>query len=188
MSRSVRSWVRFLYALAIVALVLPPHAPESTAVGPTSHEITSCAQLNTLGADEATRFDTLNLAADLDCTGVTFSPMYPVNGFQGVFNGWGHTISNFNLNFPTAGNVALFASATNATIRDVTFLSGSITANYFAGTLVGQVYNDVIISRVISHVDISSYYYTGGLVGSIEPQSGSVTVQDSSSHGVVTTI
>src|SRR5262245_33487714 len=96
-----RSISRAVRALSTLSLMLAPtiSAAPAQATGPATHNISSCAALNTLGANNSVAADTIKLTADIDCTGVTFSPMFS-SGFSGLFDGQGHRISHFTISNP----------------------------------------------------------------------------------------
>ncbi len=172
-------------SLAILVGTLAPAGmtPVALATGPTVHDIATCADLNALGADSATAADTINLTANLDCTGVDFIPMYPAN-FEGTFDGHGYRIAHLTINHPSDPNQALFASTDHATIKNLILDSGVVNGDYFVAGLVATAYS-TSIDNVVSHLDINSVYYTGGLVGAFSNSDPAVTaaVTNSSTTG-----
>jgi hypothetical protein len=140
-----------------------------------SHNVATCAALNTLGADSSTSADTITLAADLDCTGVTFTSMYP-GGFTGSFDGQGHSISHLTISQPSTDNVGLFASVTNVTIQNLTLASGSVTGQGSVGGLIGTG-QEVTIKNVVSNVNVTATgQRVGGIAGSLNGFSPGITL------------
>ena len=110
--------------------------------------------------------------------------------FRGHFNGGFNSISNLNIfgsNYE--GNLGLFGYATNATIEKVIIASGniSLSENYYAGAVVGQISSGCIISNCANTgLTISSYsngLAVGGIVGL---SSGSLTIEECFNHGTIT--
>ena len=102
--------------------------------------------------------------------------------FRGHFNGGFNSISNLNIfgsNYE--GNLGLFGYATNATIEKVIIASGniSLSENYYAGAVVGQISSGCIISNCANTgLTISSYsngLAVGGIVGGSLNYSNTVT-------------
>jgi filamentous hemagglutinin family protein len=118
------------------------------------------------------------LATSLDATSVT--NWIPIgtngagvvsnsgNGFAGVFDGLGNTISNLVINLPTANYVGLFGYS-SGTIRDVGLVGGSTNTEtgggqFYVGGLVGyQQGGEIEGSYETGPVFASAY--VGGLVG-----------------------
>lgn len=162
---------------------LPEVASKSIALTTTSstRTISSCAQLQTIGGNTATRFDTLKLTSDIDCTGVTFVPMYTGSLFEGVFDGQGHAISNLTVNRPSTNYAGLFA-ASSGIIKNVTLESGSVTGLDYTGGLIGEVVNGATISNVVSKLSVTGRNQVGGMVGSLYTgTAGSVVIFENSS-------
>lgn len=91
---------------------------------------------------------TVELMADIDLAGKTWTPIgnvdgYPGKTFSGTFKGNGHTISNMkavpanpNSGEATAG---LFGSACSAKIQDLTLTNVDVQSTHYAGALLGYV-------------------------------------------------
>lgn len=169
-------------------LDVPTRSVAITTAGDT-HNIATCAQLNALGADTTTRFDTINLTANIDCTGIDFAPMYSDDGFGGVLDGQNHQITNLVINRPSDGDVGLLSYARDATIKRLILASGHITGDYLVGAIAGETAGTTI-TGVVSHLDVDAVdYYVGGLVGTLEAYTDGhpASLTNSSSTGDITT-
>ncbi|WP_417741007.1 MBG domain-containing protein [Salipiger sp.] len=125
------------------------------------------------------------LVADLDLGGKAYDDgVVGTWYFGGTIAGFGHVISNLNIDAGTG--VAGFVPRTqsSATIRDLGLVGGTVAGGTFTGGVVGLHYGK--ISNVYTDVTVSSSSgRTGGLTGSVE--SGG-TVTDSYALGDVTAV
>jgi filamentous hemagglutinin family protein len=85
--------------------------------------------------------------------GLGFDPI--AGGFNGRFNGLGHTIDNLTINRPTGSYLGLFSFASGAEISNVGLVNASITGNAAVGALVGY----------LTGTTISNSYSTGSVIG-----------------------
>jgi hypothetical protein len=156
-------------------------------VGPTVN-VSTCAQLQNVDQTSGNNYASINMTANIDCTGYNFNPLF-ASSFNGTFNGQGHEITNLTMNHPSSYPVGLFASVQGATLENVTLASGSVNGEYYAGALVGED-QDSTITNVHSNLNVTSIYYTGGLIGDIITTSGGpgASVTNSSSAGNVTVL
>ncbi len=90
----------------------------------------------------------------------------PISTFTGSFDGNGHTISNLNINTPTASMVGLFGYVSNADIRNLGIESGTILGKGDVGALVGYADGTKIIGCYSKANVACNGNYAGGLVGS----------------------
>jgi len=107
------------------------------------------------------------LGADIDASGANFNPIgvdfgiFGYAGFEGIFDGLGHTVSNLTINAST-DNVGLFG-VNNGTIRNVGIDSGTVSGRTNVGALAGinngQITNSYAFSSVAGNNNL------GGLVG-----------------------
>lgn len=88
---------------------------------------------------------TIILADDIDMTGVNWTPIgyklegnLSVNGFGGVFDGNGKTISNLTVSTDKGNNAGLFGSTNRATIKNLTLKDVNINGHYKTGAIVGN--------------------------------------------------
>ena len=141
------------------------------------YEISNGAQLKWYANyvnNESTNANAI-LTADIDLARIitTQYPWAPIGlteakAFNGIFDGQGHNITNFNADFNT-GNSGLFGATTSAIIKDF-YISGTMTAK--GGTGIGVVGwpSNSRISNIHSTlsiaVPVSGVHHVGGVVGS----------------------
>lgn len=167
----------------------------------TTHDISSCQELQDIDKDAETYTDTFNLTQNIDCSGIPeFIPLGWDGDwdrtFRGTFNGNGYTISNLTISLPTGGSIGLFSEIDRATIQDVTLRTGSVTGMYSVGAVVGYAYHSTI-SNVHSDLDVVGQFNSdwgwggnsvGGLVGEFDTDGDSLhnsSISNSSSSGIV---
>lgn len=160
--------------------------------------------------------DTYLLTADIDLTGVEWTPIGfnervltfqdeddperdpSRQGFNGVFDGQGHTITGLTIteeqgaafieirskNFPkeTMSGMGLFALiGQNGTVRDLRLenaqvLGGSASGSRYVGLLAGTCYGTV--ERVSVQGTVSGNSYTGGMIGQLMSLGSEAVVRD----------
>ena len=86
------------------------------------------------------------------------------NGFAGLFEGLGNTISNLTVNIGGNNYAGLFGYA-SGTIRDIGLIGGSVTGSWYVGGLVGDNNNGTITNAYASGAVSGPGSYVGGLVG-----------------------
>lgn len=121
----------------------------------------------------ATKGNTYELTADLDMTGVAWTPIgnvaaYPGRAFQGTFDGKGHTISNLKCidNTVNYACAALFGSASGATIKNVTLTNVDIQSKHYAAGILAYHGDNTVVTVANCHVDGGSIFSTPELIGS----------------------
>ncbi len=115
------------------------------------------------------------LENDIDLRGQNFEP---IENFTGVFDGNGHTISNFTIN-KSSGNIGFFANTNGAKIFDVRFQKAVVlvsntldTYTTKVGIVAGLAQNttfdnvSIITSTITS--SIPSLQYVGSLAGQFQ--------------------
>ena len=103
------------------------------------------------------------------------------NGFAGVFDGLGHTISNLTVNIGSHNYAGLFGYS-SGTIRNIGLVGGSISGASNTGGLAGSNSGTIIDAYATSSVSApSGSLYTGGLVGE-----NNSTITQSYATGAVT--
>ncbi len=157
------------------------------------YEISNAGQLFWFGNYINTVDRTANavITADIDLEGKALSPIgKAANKYQGVFDGQGHTISNFNMTITGAGNWGLFGYATGeGTVIKNFSISGDVTTALTSNVdvqygVVGQADGTAEIRNVHSSVNLTSNdtyqkKYFGGIVG----RSGNITMDSCSFSG-----
>ncbi len=131
------------------------------------------------------------LTADIDLEGFSWIPIGKASTkYKGVFDGQGHTISNFNMTITGAGNWGLFGYATGeGTVIKNFSISGDVTTALTSNVdvqygVVGQADGTAEIRNVHSSVNLTSEdayqkKYFGGIVG----RTGNITVDMCSYSG-----
>jgi hypothetical protein len=132
------------------------------------------------------------LTADIDLDGVTCTPIGIGSGnaspgataFIGIFDGQGHSITNFNAE--DIGHLGLFGDASGATIKNFS-ISGTltVTGGYFGGTIACPANSTIenVHSALIINVPNSGTHHVAGVVGSAR---GGNTINKCSFSGSMT--
>ncbi|MBI1416747.1 MAG: filamentous hemagglutinin N-terminal domain-containing protein, partial [Limimaricola sp.] len=105
------------------------------------------------------------LGNNIDLSGIAnFTPIGSTStNFTGIFDGLGHTVSNLTIT-GSSSFVGLFGVTSNATLRNVGLVGGSVSGNGFVGALAGDA-NTSAITNVYATVGVSGQVLVGGLVG-----------------------
>ncbi len=136
--------------------------------------ISTCEELQGIGATTKTLSDNYILTKDIDCSGTInwnfgngFEPIGDIsNPFTGVFDGNGFTISNLYINRNSELRVGLFAYiGPGAMVSNLKLKNIDITGADFVGGLVG-LFNQGIIKNVEISGEVTASNTVGGLVGS----------------------
>jgi filamentous hemagglutinin family protein len=94
-------------------------------------------------------------------------------GFTGMFDGLGHTISNLTIDLPNTQYVGLFAElgqgsgpALGAGVRDIGLVGGSVTGKFDVGGIVGEILPGTYgVQYSYNTGTVTGFSYVGGLVG-----------------------
>ena len=111
------------------------------------------------------------LTSDLDFGGYTISQVgLKANRFTGIFDGCGHTISNFHISNSTSGEyVGLFGNINNsdAIVKNFTMENATITGgdNTSVGAIAGYLTNGTISNVTIADTVTVSTSFRGGIGG-----------------------
>lgn len=121
----------------------------------------------------ATKGNTYELTADLDLTGVAWTPIgnvaaYPGKSFQGTFDGMDHTVSNLKCVDTSAeyACAALFGSASGATIKNLTLADIDIQSTHYAAGILAYHGDKSVVTVTNCHVVGGTIFTTPELVGS----------------------
>ncbi|MEJ2036043.1 MAG: filamentous hemagglutinin N-terminal domain-containing protein, partial [Maritimibacter sp.] len=87
------------------------------------------------------------------------------NGFSGIFDGLGHTISDLSVDIGTKTYGGMFGYASEGIIRNVGLEGGSIAGGSYLGGLIGYDRGADIYNSYSSADVTGTGQYTGGLVG-----------------------
>lgn len=138
------------------------------------YRISIAADMNEIGAYPDDWNDHFVLTADInlaDYTGTQFNIIgNDTNAFTGVFDGNGHTISNFTYKSTGTDDIAIFArvSDPNAQIRDLHLIDPNVDAgaSFQAAALVAELDQGTITRCSVQQGTVSlQYFVVGGLVG-----------------------
>jgi hypothetical protein len=142
----------------------------------TAHQpylITSARHLAALGTRPQDWGKHFKLMADLDLTAYEGAP-FPIVGtsnapFTGVFDGNGHTISNFTYAAENGSDIGLFGavSGVQAVISNLTLVTPkvSVSAGQHVAALVGRLEAGSVNQCVVEGGQVSAHSHVGGLIG-----------------------
>jgi hypothetical protein len=135
-------------------------------------------QMNAIGADANDWDKYFMLMADIDLgrfTGQEYntigsSPDYPVYGtrFTGVFDGNGHTISNFTYTSTGTNYIGLFGYVEGGQIKNLGLIDPNVDAgtnNWGVGSLVGYLRSGIVANCYAEEGSICGKRGVGGLLG-----------------------
>jgi hypothetical protein len=132
-------------------------------------------QMNAIGANPGDWNKHFKLMADIDLSnfdGQQGRPAFNIIGhiggthFAGIFNGNGHTISNFTYTSTATNYIGLFEYVDTGEIKNLGLIDPNITGTGFgAGSLVGGLCNGTVVGCYAEGVSISGWSMVGGLVG-----------------------
>ena len=164
----------------------------------TTTEIGSARDLVSL--KKCAKNDTILITQDIDLKGETFSPLCR-DGFKGVFNGQGHTISNLKISGGNGDNIAFIAVLSGGVLKNLNFVKPSIEVfdwlylnnKTSVAVAVGEMQSGsvenvhVTDGKVSSTGGLGSNADAGGIVGlansgSVSESGGSINV---SSFGLI---
>ena len=161
-----------------------PTFSEGTGEPDEPYLISTADELNSIGHKPRLMVAHFKLISDIDLAGVNFSIIgsrwYP---FCGMFDGNGHTISNFSYNSADATYIGLFRYAVGAEIKDLGLIGPNVHVDRgdFHGSLVGHLDGGTITNCYVETGSVSGNDDCGGLVG----HNGGV-ITDCYATGVVT--
>ncbi|UCD28638.1 MAG: hypothetical protein JSV03_16405 [Planctomycetota bacterium] len=135
---------------------------------------TSC-QMNEIGSDSNDWAKHFKLMSDIDLSGYTGTEFNTIGyyissidnkAFTGVFDGNGHTISNFSYTATDRSYTGLFeyVSDPNAEIKNLVLIDPNINAKSYVASLVGYLERGTLTGCSVDGGSISEGS-TGGLVG-----------------------
>jgi hypothetical protein len=133
--------------------------------------ISTALQLNTIGHNGRLMESCFKLTDDVDLDGMVFFPIgnrgYPL---RGIFDGDGHTISNFVHDSNGLIYVGLFrcVDGPNGEVRDIGLIDASINAGhgFYVGSLVGFLSSGKIVGCYVEGGSVTGLSGSaGGLVG-----------------------
>ena len=135
-------------------------------------------QMNAIGAEPNDWGKHFKLMADIDLSGFTDADFNIIGywrdwddnaPFSGVFDGNGHTISNFTCVSPDADHIGLFGyvDGPEAEIKDLGLIDPNVDAGtgQFVGSLIGELRGGTISGCSVQGGTVSGGEDVGGLVG-----------------------
>lgn len=147
--------------------------------------------------------DVINLYMDIDLKNEEW---IPIEGFDGIFNGNGHTISNLNLSATNPVGLLGFFSLVNSnseikglTINGVT-MTGDNRPAIAIGAIAGLSYGSITDCHVKGRIQLIAGQYAGGIVGiyegyytngkilaacTVQAEEGSITGKESRGAGCI---
>ena len=107
--------------------------------------------------------------------------------FQAIFDGNGHTLSNFYINRPEDDYVGIWGRAFEQTLSNLK-LTGpltSVTGRDQVGFVVGNLETDGVVDGFIVEGTVSGSFHVGGIVGELEGGTvrNSVAIIDTTDYG-----
>lgn len=164
--------------LVVFFLTLPVQAQYGGGIGAPNdpYLIYTAEQMNEIGLHKEDQHKHFKLMADIDLSaysGTAFNMIGVTDrafpGFIGVFDGDGHTISNFTYTSTYSGSVGIFASiwGPNARINNLGLIDPNIDAGAGSsvGPLAGRLEMGTIINCYVVGGKVSGKRCVGGLVG-----------------------
>jgi filamentous hemagglutinin family protein len=156
-----------------IAFTGSPHSGQSLIInGDTYTLLYSMSDLQNIDSSSAALSGDYALADSLDATSVgswkpigttgTSGILNSSNGFSGIFDGLGNTISNLTVNIGSHNAAGLFGYS-SGTIRDIALNGGSVSGGTEVGGLVGR--NEGTIVDASAAVAVSGIGSVGGFVG-----------------------
>jgi len=149
--------------------------------------IQDLATLQSMG-DEGRLGGKYAMGRSIDAGGVDFAPIGTEKAFTGTFDGLGHAIDNLTIERVGQDAVGLFGRTTNATLRNLALVDGSVKGSDHVGGLVGvhqAIGGTASISHVRSTGQVAGEFAVGGLVGSNLAQNGTASISHVQSTGLV---
>lgn len=128
----------------------------------------------------------VKLEADLDLSGVTWTPIGHVNedndnkyyDFYGIFDGQGHTISYLSVGTDASytdsdgHNNGLFGGTRNATVKNLIVENATIKGNWHVGTVIAHAQGTTTVENVlVKNCNVTGRCFAGGIIGTAEDYS-----------------
>ncbi|MHC4648578.1 MAG: GLUG motif-containing protein [Planctomycetota bacterium] len=174
-----------LIVLGLLVLVSAAQAKYSGGSGTEGdpYQISTPNDMNAIGADPCDWDKHFLLTADIDLgayAGEMFNIIgdYPDNPFTGVFDGNGHTISNFTYGPATTSSVGIFGyvNDVNTEIKDLGLVDPNVdggTDRSWIGSLAGWIEGGATISNCyVEGGSVCGKFNIGGLVGELDTPGG----------------
>jgi len=168
-TRNSRLFGKITVFFVICFFVLPAQAKYGGGTGEPNdpYLIFDANQMNAIGADANDWDKHFLLCADIDLSGFTGTSFNIIGNFTGVFDGNGHTISNFTYTSTGTKGIGLFGLVfgSNAEIKNLGLIDPNVSAGEVVGSLVGCLMFGTVTNCYAEGGNISGDYAVGGLVG-----------------------
>lgn len=131
--------------------------------------VATADELSSIGQKPRLMVAHFKLVNDIDLDGATISMIasrwYP---FRGVFDGNGHTISNFKYTSADASYVGFFRYVAGGQIRDLGLIGPKVRLDKgdYHGCMVGYLDSGSVTNCYVEDGNVAGNDFTGGLVGS----------------------
>jgi hypothetical protein len=132
--------------------------------------ISTANGLNSIGHNPRLMEAHFKLINDIDLSSIDFFIIgNRPSPFNGIFDGNGHTVSNFSYTSPNADRIGLFGdvSGQNAKIKNLGLIDPNVDADSreYVGSLVGRLYKGTITNCYAEGGSVAGGWSVGGLVG-----------------------
>ena len=166
--------MKFLSSLLVTILVVSL-VPLTVFAGPSENDpdgtfenpflISSCEDLQAIASYEDYVY---SLTGNIDCSdSATWNAgagFVPIESFQGVILGNGHTVSNLYINLPEA-NRAGFINELSGMVADINFDGLEIVGSSEVGLIARSSMQSIIIDVKVTNSQIAGQNHVGGLIG-----------------------
>ncbi len=134
-------------------------------------------------ADDLSGYYTL--AADIDMSGIDFTPM---GEFTGTLDGRGHVIKNLTYDNADTDNVGLFSTARGATVKNLGIQGARIVGNANVGGFIGRMYGGTITNCFLLDSYVEGSDHVGSILGYLDNNNGALsTMSDCASDSRIKT-
>ncbi|MHC4110665.1 MAG: GLUG motif-containing protein, partial [Planctomycetota bacterium] len=137
-------------------------------------QIRTAEHMNDIGLHPEDWSRHFKLMEDIDLSSFTGASFNIIGGtvcdivaFSGVFDGNGHTISNFAYASTYRANIGLFGYVRGGKVRDLGLIDPNVDAGtgFYVGSLVGYLREGTITNCYVEGGSVTGEDYVGGLVG-----------------------
>jgi len=189
---TIKLWIILIVCLTLRSSALCVEFAGGTGELNDPYLIATAEQMNAIGAEPDNWDKHFKLMADIDLSGYTGTDFNIIgkihfSAFTGVFDGDGHTISNFTYATVDSPYVGIFGyiDGPNARISNLGLIDPNVDGIVCnsVGSLAGWIGKGSITNCYAAGGSVAGYRYVGGLVGS-----GSGSITDCHATGNVTGI
>jgi hypothetical protein len=135
-------------------------------------DVSDCASLQAINNNKQGDYVLLN---DIDCSGVSFTPIGNSNWnqwFQGTIDGNGYVVKNLNINLPGSSYVGFIGYLDSmGVVKDLGLENATIVGGARTGGFAGHSEGLINNSYVTGTVSTTGWNQIGGFVGTTDPTS-----------------